>query len=180
MEILLGFALLFGMWLLGKFFDRKIEEHNAEKEKVQLVQYVSEDPTKIVQLLRQQLKELAFSKREVRLARNTSILPKYLKEMDILCQCAQFFVIDQLVLNLQIRGPLISAFKAVNGLAYENKYSAYRDAYLNNPKLLGLEFLKALELSGASAIAIDPVIASDRFHAVCGGARELLKKVEMA
>jgi hypothetical protein len=180
MEIFLGFALLIGMWLLGKFFDRKIEERNAEKEKTQLLQFVSEDPTNVVQLLRQQLTELAISKRELRLARNASILPKYLKEMDILCQCAQFFVIDQFVLNLQVRGPLISAFKAVNGLAYENKYSAYRDAYLSNPKLVGLEFLKALELFGASTIAIDPVLASDRFHAVYSGARELLKSADMA
>jgi hypothetical protein len=100
--------------------------------------------------------------------------------MRILCQCAQFFAIDRNVVNLQVRGPLISEFKKTNSGTFESKYVIYREAHLESPERVALEFLKSLNLSGAGMLAIDPTYASKRFNEAYQAAQELLTRVGVA
>jgi hypothetical protein len=179
MEIIIGFSILLGMFLLGKFFDKKTNELNSIKEETSFIKSISEDPTKIVYFIHQDLNAITLSPRERRFAENAAIISKYLNEMHLLCQCAQFLAIDQNVVNLQLRGPLISNFKKINMTKYEIRYSSYRDAYLNNPNAVAIEFLKSIDLTGAKAIAIDPTYAINRFHTVYESARKALTKAGM-
>jgi hypothetical protein len=176
MEILLGLVMIFSLWLIGKFFDRKVDEQNAKKNELSFSDSISEDPSKIVQFFRQDLNEISLSARELRIVENASILFRYKDELHIMCQCAQFLAIDRGVVNLQLRGPLISAFKKINSTAFETRYPTDRDAYLRDANSVGGEFLKKLDLTGAKAFAIDPSYANNRFHAVFEAACKSLTK----
>lgn len=158
MEIIIGFGILFTMWLIGKMMDSKIENINQSKYQKSL----QGDPIKIVTHLKQELKDTQIDLQKANLIGSDINTTRYHQEYCRLLEFAQLLAIDLSVNSLDVRGPLFQEYKKDWPPELQTKYSLYKKEFTSTGKITS-SFIESIGATPNDVLFADASVINSQF-----------------
>lgn len=142
MELFIAFSLLFGLWLIGRMMNSKIQD-NEQKNFEKLTQ---SDPKKVVEYLKQELRNSQIDLKKSKLLGEGINTIKYHQESCRLIEFAQLLAIDLSVNALNFRGPLFHEYRKGWTTNIQTKYDSYKQEFISTGEI-SKSFIQALNAS---------------------------------
>lgn len=172
--VALGAGILFVLWPLGRMMDQKLRSI----EEVRHVQTMDRSPEAVARMLMADLKRAKINQNLMnRLPPKAT--QRYLQESFLALASAQMLAIDQDVLKLDLRGPLIGSFRKQCPAELQERFEVYKRDFTQQGDVSNA-FAEFLGLVGHEKLAVNLAPFNDQFVAIYSSSRNELRKLGLS
>jgi len=172
--VVIGALVLFGMWMLSRLMGKKVEAQQEARN----LSTMDRSPEGVARMLMADLRRSAINQNLMdRLPPKARAL--YLQESFLALASAQMLAIDQTVLRLDSRGPLMGSFRKQCPAEFVERYDAYKRDFTQH-KDISNTFAGFLGLVDHEKAAVNLAPVSEQFNSLNTSSTNLLKKLGLA
>lgn len=172
--VVIGAFILIGMWMLSRLMGKKIQS----QQEAHSLSTMDRSPEGIARMLMADLRRSPINQNLM-----DGLPPKarslYLQESFLALASAQMLAIDQTVLRLDSRGPLMGSFRKQCPAEFVERYEAYKRDFTQHQDISNT-FAGFLGLVDHEKIAVNLAPVTEQFNSLNTSSRTLLKKLGLA